>query len=416
MGTTCPGWRRPYSLRKTLAPCHSERSEESQQLQFQTTAEILRWFENRGVGVSPAVAAASRSRARAGRGTTFVHDGLYFPDAIALRVKSPAGRRTPGHGHLTTGHMIATVTLNPAIDKSLTVPRFEVGKTNRGEVGRTDASGKGINVAMALKQFGADVCALGFMAGSDGQFILEALASSGIPADFVSVPGETRVNLKIRDPIYRTETELNEPGFQVLPAHLEALKRKIREYAPRCEVMTFSGSLPPGAPPKTYAELMRIAKALGSKCMLDTDGPALRLGLQTKPRLVKPNRAEVEELLERPLPTRLDLAEAASKLLEMGAGMALISLGAEGAVAACEGELLVGRPPAVAVRSSTGAGDAMVAAFAYGEIRHLSFRGSFRLAMAASAASVATEGTKFADLAAIKHLLPEVHVEEISKA
>jgi 1-phosphofructokinase len=150
--------------------------------------------------------------------------------------------------------------------------------------------------------------------------------------------------------------------------------------------------------------------------MLDTDGPALRLGLQTKPRLVKPNRAEVEELLERPLPTRLDLAEAASKLLEMGAGMALISLGAEGAVAACEGELLVARPPAVAVRSSTGAGDAMVAAFAYGEIRHLSFRGSFRLAMAASAASVATEGTKFADLAAIKHLLPEVHVEEISKA
>ncbi len=128
--------------------------------------------------------------------------------------------------------MIATVTLNPAIDKSLTVPRFEVGKTNRGEVGRTDASGKGINVAMALKQFGADVCALGFMSGSNGHLILEALASSGIPADFVSVPGETRVNLKIRDPIYRTETELNEPGFQVLPTHLDAMKEKIREHAP----------------------------------------------------------------------------------------------------------------------------------------------------------------------------------------
>jgi 1-phosphofructokinase len=322
---------------------------------------------------------------------------------------------TPEHGHLTTGHMIATVTLNPAIDKSLTVPCFEVGKTNRGEVGRTDASGKGINVAMVLKQLGADICALGFMAGSDGQFILEALASSGIPADFVSVPGQTRVNLKLRDPIYRTETELNEPGFQVLPAHLEALKRKIREYAPRCEVMTFSGSLPPGAPPETYAELMRIATALGSNCILDTAGAALRFGIQTKPRLVKPNRAEVEELLERPLPTRQDLAEAARKLLELGAEMALISLGAEGAVAACEAELLAARPPAVTVRSSTGAGDAMVAAFAYGEIKHLSFRESFRLAMAASAASVTLEGTEFAELEAINRLLPEVQVEDISK-
>ncbi len=311
--------------------------------------------------------------------------------------------------------MIATVTLNPAIDKSLTVLRFEVGKTNRGEVGRTDASGKGINVAMALKQFGAEVCALGFMAGSNGHFILEALASSGIPAVFVGVPGETRVNLKIRDPIHRTETELNEPGFQVLPTHLDAMKEIIREHAPRCEVMTFSGSLPPGATPETYAELMRIAQALGSKCMLDTGGAALTSGIEAKPIFVKPNRAEVEELLECSLRTGHDLAEAARKLLEMGAEMALISLGAEGAVAASGRELLAALPPKVAVRSSTGAGDAMVAAFAYGEITHLSFRESFRLAMAASAASVTLEGTKFADWAAIKRLLPEVHVEDLSK-
>jgi len=266
-----------------------------------------------------------------------------------------------------------------------------------------------------LKQFGAEVCALGFMAGNDGQFILEALASNGIPADFVTVPGETRVNLKIRDPVLQTETELNEPGFHVQPKHLDALKGKITEYAAHCEVMTFSGSLPPGAPPDTYRELVRIAKARGSNCMLDSGGAALRLGIQAKPTLVKPNRAEVEELLERSLPARSDLAYAASKLLELGAGIALISLGAEGAVAASERELVAARPPAVAVRSSTGAGDAMVAAFAYGEITHLSFRESFRLAMAASAASVTLEGTEFADLAAINRLLPEVHVEDLSR-
>ena len=110
--------------------------------------------------------------------------------------------------------MIATVTLNPAIDKSVIVRDFEVGKTNRGEVARLDAGGKGINVAKALKRLGSTVCALGFAAGSNGRFILDALRVEGIPADFVTVPGETRVNLKIHDPEKGTETELNEPGFR----------------------------------------------------------------------------------------------------------------------------------------------------------------------------------------------------------
>jgi fructose-1-phosphate kinase PfkB-like protein len=147
--------------------------------------------------------------------------------------------------------------------------------------------------------------------------------------------------------------------------------------------------------------------------MLDTGGAALRLGIEARPILVKPNRAEAEELLERSLQTGHDLADAARKLLEMGAEMALISLGAEGAVAASGRELLAALPPKVAVRSSTGAGDAMVAAFAYGKITRLSFRESFRLAMAASAASVTLAGTKFADLAAINRLLPEVRVKDL---
>jgi 1-phosphofructokinase len=309
--------------------------------------------------------------------------------------------------------MIVTVTLNPAIDKSLTVPRFEVGKTNRSEVGRTDAGGKGINVAKAVKQFGAEVCALGFVAGSNGRFILEALAAGGIPADFTNVTGETRVNLKIHDPVHGTETELNEPGFQVFPEHLQAIKQKIKEYGPRCDVMIFSGSLPPGAPPETYAELITIARALGAKCMLDTAGPALRYGLEAKPLLLKPNRAEVEGLLQEQLSTRSELAEAARKLLKMGAEEAVISLGADGAVAAARQDLLSARPPAVAPRSSVGAGDAMVAALAYGEVKHLSFRESFRLAMAASAAAVTMEGSKVADLALIQSLIPQVRVEDL---
>ncbi len=308
--------------------------------------------------------------------------------------------------------MIATVTLNPAIDKSVIVRGFEIGKTNRGEVDRVDAGGKGINVARALQRWGSEVCALGLVAGSNGRFILDALSAEGIPADFVNVPGETRVNLKIHDPEKGTETELNEPGFRVTAEHLEELRGKIEAHAPQCQVMVFSGSLPPDAPPTVFADLIRIAKAHGAKCFLDTAGPGLKHGLAAGPYLIKPNCAEVEDLLKTTLRTRHKLVEAARALIRMGSEQVLISLGAEGAVGVAGKEALFAQPPAVKVRSSVGAGDTMVAAMAYAAVEGLPFRRAFCMAVAASAASVAMEGTKVADLASVQELIPQVTLED----
>jgi len=307
--------------------------------------------------------------------------------------------------------LIATVTLNPAIDKSLTVRGFAAGRTNRGEVTRIDAGGKGVNVARAAKRFGLPVCALGLAAGRNGRFLLDALAAAGVPADFIDVPGETRTNLKIYDPLKGTETEINEPGFQVSRSHLEEMKGKLREYAPRCELVVFSGSLPPGAPPETFAELISITKECGATSILDTAGLPLRHGLAAGVLLVKPNRAEVEELLERPLRSRRELADAARVMLEMGAQQVVISMGAEGALGATQETVLMAQPPAVELRSSVGAGDTMVAALAYGIVRHLPFPDSFRLAVAAGAATVARDGTKVADFAAAQALLPRVKID-----
>ena len=296
--------------------------------------------------------------------------------------------------------MIATVTLNPAVDQSVTVRGFEIGKTNRGEVDCVDAGGKGINVAKALKRLGSTVCALGLLAGSNGRFILDALSAEGIPTDFIQVPGETRVNLKIHDSERGAETELNEPGFHVTAEHLEELRRKIEAHAPQCAVMVFSGSLPLGAPPEIFADLIRIAKAHGAKCILDTAGPGLKLGLAAGPFLIKPNRAEVEDLLKRALGTRRELVEAARVLTSMGCEQILISLGAEGAVG---------------VAGNVGAGDTMVAVMAYAAVMGLSFRQAFRMAVAASAATVAMEGTKVADLAAVQALIPQVNLEDVDE-
>ncbi len=308
--------------------------------------------------------------------------------------------------------MIATVTLNPSIDKSIIVREFEIGKTNRGEVVRVEAGGKGINVAKALKLWGATVFALGMVARSDGQYILDAISAQGIPADFIRFPGETRICLKIHDTKSGAETELNELGPHVTPADLAGLRRKIEHYAPRCDVMVFSGSLPPGAPLGTFADLIRLAAERGAKCILDTSGQALKLGLAAGPYLVKPNRAEAAELLGRPLKTRDELLEAAREMMQMGAEQALISLSALGALGVAGTEAVFASPPDIEFRSSTGAGDAMVAAMAIAVVERMPFRQAFRLAVAAGAATAAQEGTKMAELSAVKQLTPKVTLKE----
>jgi 1-phosphofructokinase len=176
--------------------------------------------------------------------------------------------------------------------------------------------------------------------------------------------------------------------------------------------MVFSGSLPPDAPPTIFADLIRIAKAHGARCFLDSAGPALVHGLAAGPFLIKPNRAEAEGLLKATLRTRSELVDAARALIKMGSEQVMISLGVEGAIGVAGKDALFAHPPAVEVRSSVGAGDTMVAAMAYAAVEGLPFRQAFRMAVAASAATVAMEGSKVADLAAVQELLPRVILED----
>lgn len=304
--------------------------------------------------------------------------------------------------------MIVTVTLTPAVDKTLIVPGFAVGKTNRGEIERLDPGGKGINVAKALKQLGCPVMALGFVAGMNGRFIRRALEALQIPADFVDVEGETRVNLKITDLEFGTETEINETGFPVGPEHLERFKEKLGAYASRAKVVVFSGSLPPGAPQDTYANLLAVARSQGAKTILDTSGAALAKGMEGRPDFVKPNRAEAEELFRRSLDNRTELARAVRELLDMGPSTAAISMGAEGLVAGRRDRIILAVPPAVKARSSVGTGDALVAAFAYAMVEDLEFDAAVRLATAMGAATAAAGGSSVAGMDAVRAMLPQI--------
>ena len=310
--------------------------------------------------------------------------------------------------------MIATVTLNPALDKTMAIPGFAIGGTNRAFIEQIDAGGKGINVAKAARQLGCPAIALGFLAGANGRWIADALAAQGIPCDFVWVPGETRVNLKIKDSLTGTETEINEPGFQVGADHIESLMRKVEEQAGQCSVVVFSGSLPPGVPPEIYAEFIRIARNRGAQTILDTAGAALKHGITAGPDLVKPNRAEAEEVLETRIDGEAALLGAAGRFLALGARVVVLSLGADGALAVSGRERWRAWSPSITASSSIGAGDAMVAALAFAMTRGLALKDALRLATAAGAASAATNGSA-TDLGSIEDYAKRVILHSIGE-
>jgi len=309
--------------------------------------------------------------------------------------------------------MIATVTLNPAIDKTVTVPGFAIGKTNRAAATRVAAGGKGINVARVARRMGLPVIAAGLLPQDDSRLIVNTLEAAGIGAAFVEVPGSIRVNLKLIDPNAHGETEINEPGPEIAPRFLSMLEEKIKELAERCSVFVFSGSVPPGVSDDVYARFVTLARRKGARVIVDSSGAALRKALSAGPDLVKPNLHEAEEALGWEIAGETDAARAAQELQRMGARSVVISLGEIGAVAALEDRLFYARPLPMPAPARIGAGDCMVAAFAGCMLRRGDLLDGFRMAMAASSFAAAT-GFDVADFAQAARFAERVEVEEIS--
>ncbi|MFH1085565.1 MAG: hexose kinase [Chloroflexota bacterium] len=234
--------------------------------------------------------------------------------------------------------MIYTVTLNPTIDRTLRYERLVLGAVNRATSARTDLSGKGVNVSVALRQMGLPSVLLGLAAGVSGRTLVEGLRAAGFDCDFVQMEaGETRSNITVIDEATGLTTKLNEAGPAVGAEHLSALVERLRQRLAPGDVCVFSGSLPPGAPDDSYARLIGAARACGARTVLDSSGAPMRLGCAARPDWIKPNTLEAAELLGCPEPS-LDtphaLASAIVELMELGPTHVLLTLGARGAVCA----------------------------------------------------------------------------------
>lgn len=306
--------------------------------------------------------------------------------------------------------MIYTVTLNPAIDKTIVLDKLLLGHVNRSISSRDDIGGKGINVAKVIKNLGYNVCALGFIGKENSDYIYRKLNKYGICHDFIEVDGETRTNIKIVEREKGIFTDINQCGFSVDNLDLEKLIRKLKNRVNREDVVVLSGSLPKGIESDVYKVIIEQLKQKDLKIILDAEGQALRYGIEANPYLIKPNINELKTIVNCSEDIE-DIKQAVKEFVNKGIVVA-VSMGENGALLFSKEQSLYSKPLRVEVKSTVGAGDSMVAAFAIGIHENMPLEDTFRLAIASSTAKVTMEGSQAPDR---KEILKYIELVEIQR-
>lgn len=283
---------------------------------------------------------------------------------------TPAGKAHEA-AHATLPQVV-TVTLNPAIDQTVRLATLVPGEVHRALGQQSEAGGKGVGVAAVLAALGVPVAACGWLGADNAGLFEAAFARRGIADRMLRLPGSTRTNIKLAVAARGDTTDINLPGLSLdaaaLAAAEDALAARLDTLLSPGDWCELAGSLPPGAGTAVWLRLARQVQARGARLVIDTGGAvlgellrALRTDGAPGVAFVKPNRAELEELSGRALPTLADVAEAARALQRGGVERVVVSLGAEGAVIVGDGGAWQARPPSVTVATTVGAGDALVA-------------------------------------------------------
>jgi 1-phosphofructokinase family hexose kinase len=313
--------------------------------------------------------------------------------------------------------MIVTVTLNAAIDRTLLVPNFQLGQRHRASVGFTSAGGKGINVARAAKRLGVAVVCTGLAGGRSGTLLVEELTNEGILNDFVRIRGESRTSTAVLDPTSNVYTEINEWGPEVSEDELDVLREKLAYLTQGADYVVFAGSLPRDVEPAIYADLIRDSNRRGLMTVLDSEGEALRLGIEAEPYLVTPNLREAEALVGHEFVDEEDLSTGLDEVADLGARNVIITLDT-GCYALFRAERaedvrLRARAPRQEAISTVGAGDTLLAGFVAARMGDRSYEDALRSAVAASAASVLEAGPGRFDVREATRLASQVTLDRL---
>ncbi len=310
---------------------------------------------------------------------------------------------------------VTTVTLNPAIDQTVSIPHFAAGKVNRVQSVIADPGGKGVNVASNLADFGIEVSVCGFL-GDDNPVLFERLfKQKSINDRFVRIAGSTRTGIKIINEIDEETTDINFPGQAPSQSDIETLFQEVDRLTEENDWFVLAGSIPAGCPAGIYGELVQLIKNSGKSVALDTSGEGLRLALPALPTLVKPNIDELQELMGDPLPTQAEVINAAHHWVGKGIETVIVSMGADGAIFVEDSEVVLAKPPSVTVKSTVGAGDAMVSGTVAGKVQGASLAACARLATAFSVNVISQVGSGISSLEALEAYKSQVVIQDLSK-
>jgi 1-phosphofructokinase family hexose kinase len=312
--------------------------------------------------------------------------------------------------------MIITVTLNAAIDKSLSVPNFRLGRRHRTVEQRTMAGGKGVNVARTLKALGQPVIATGFAGGVTGTHIVEQLTDEAILNDFVRIREESRTNTSVLDPTTGEQTEINERGPSVSEREVELFADKLLYLARGAAIVVFAGSLPRGVEPEIYASLIRDLARMEVTTVIDTDGEPLHHAVRAEPDVVSPNVLEAEELVGHEFAGEEERSLAVREIAALGPREAIMTL-PDG----CFAQVLVGGRPSlkrarVQLRepvAKSGSGDAFLAGYLAARYESRAPDQCLRFGVACGAESTARLGAGLIDPREARRLIGEVELTEV---
>jgi 1-phosphofructokinase family hexose kinase len=317
--------------------------------------------------------------------------------------------------------MIITVTLNTAIDKTLSVPNFRLGRRHRTVEQTTMPGGKGVNVARVLKTLGTPVIATGFAGGATGTRIVDQLTQLSVLSDFVRIREESRTNTAVIDPTNSEQTEINERGPRVSEQEAELFVDKLLYLAKGARMCVFAGSLPRDVDIDIYARLLRELRRLEVVTIVDTDGDPLRRAVRAEPDIISPNVLEAEELVGHEFNDDEDRVIAVREMVELGAREAMMTM-PDGCFAHMHSaepngghaaRLYRVQVPAGTVepRATVGSGDAFLAGFVAAKYNNRSTEDCLRYGVACGAESTQHLGAGLVDPDRVERLLDEIEVQ-----
>ena len=309
--------------------------------------------------------------------------------------------------------MIVTLTVNPAIDRTLTVDRLAFEDRAYINSIHESAGGRGINAACVVHSFGGKVLAIFPSGGETGRNMEKHLRErAAFPVVPVAIRNPIRINLTITDR-HGLTANLNEAGPHIDESEVKCLEKAVQENLAGATWLMLSGSLPPGVLPDFYARLIAMARSKKVNTLLDCDGEALREGVEAHPTVVSPNQQEAERLLSRALLTRAHFLEAAGRIRDMGAETVLLSLGSRGAISAHANGMVEAVPPRVDAVCPIGAGDALAAAYLWAVDGGKKRDDAVRWGVAAGTASARLPGLSFASLQQTEEIYRLVDVRRV---